>query len=209
VRIELDNQYKPVAQYYDGPLPIAVEEPKVIVANGYVYVLEGNKSSLYSDNPSFIPNTEIQYAKIDSNGTLGDFQIASTQLNGTGYSYIFSDADYIYVFGGIKQNLTVESTTIALKIDRYSGDVSNSTDIGSNFGSEGIAGKGRLGNLINNIINSPSVRLENINKLNNSNYTGLSMNVFNQLVMTCGDKTLLTNSMTLESIPGMLTNLKR
>ena len=162
--------------------------------------MKNKLASLYSDTPAYNPNSSIQYAKINSNGTLGDFQIASETLNGTAYSYIFSDSEYIYVFGGVDQSYNVVNPVIALELSSTSGDIVSKSNLGVNFGDLGLEAKEELATIISNIVeSSASIRENNIAKLNSNNYTNLKLNNYNQLIFTSGSKLAVTNSINMRT----------
>ncbi|MGH7157212.1 MAG: hypothetical protein ACREGG_03845, partial [Candidatus Saccharimonadales bacterium] len=75
-------------------LPLALQHPGAIVANGYLYVIGG-------DNSSSVPQTSVYYAQINSDGSTGAWQTSANVLPvGLQQTGVTISNGYIYVIGG-------------------------------------------------------------------------------------------------------------
>ncbi len=84
-------------------LPVEVRNHEVVVANGYIYVLGGRQDG--------VPFDTIYYAKLEEDGSIGDWQSSTTNLPQTLWGFTAEYiAGYIYLIGG--SNLSTEDTAI-------------------------------------------------------------------------------------------------
>ena len=101
-----DVQYAPidpvdgsVGEWQSLPsLPTKKNLHKSIEYNGFIYIVDGNEGSSYSNS--------VIYAQINTDGTLGTWQTASSFANARYHHAIIVWQDYLYLLGGYGSSST-------------------------------------------------------------------------------------------------------
>ncbi|MGO9587469.1 MAG: Kelch repeat-containing protein [Limisphaerales bacterium] len=87
------------------PLPIAVDDHAGVVANGFIYVLGGiNYPTNYYETYNYVISSNVYYAKINSDASLGSWQTANPLPDALVYLTASVWNNRIYVVGGFDGN---------------------------------------------------------------------------------------------------------